>query len=323
MLLLLAVIVILPTVCLLWFMTQSVKNVRLAIKEKLLVVYQNNIKQSIQQHLNPKWIDMNVSPIVASDAFLVYDSQNRLTFPVDDAHEDITQSDTFTHAFKLEHADNDPAAAIVEYRRIADTTSEETLRISADISQTRCLSKLKRPDEAITKLWLIISKYSDDKIFLRAQKCRAHLFLLELSRQTNNKDFKKELIKTFDYAVSGMADNDDLVFLGRKSHADKYIPSSLQLLALNRFIDYTKDIRYDSSFERKYKRAEYLIERVSKSIQLAEYFPSPTFADPIKHSSAVFRLNTQEQLYCHYNRQKGYLRMKVHSPKTISHWFTD
>ena len=34
--LLLAIAVILPTVCLLWFMTQAVKNERLAVRQKLI-----------------------------------------------------------------------------------------------------------------------------------------------------------------------------------------------------------------------------------------------------------------------------------------------
>ena len=39
MVLLLAIAVILPTVCLLWFMSQAVKNERLAVKQKLTDIY--------------------------------------------------------------------------------------------------------------------------------------------------------------------------------------------------------------------------------------------------------------------------------------------
>ncbi len=38
-LLLLAIAVILPTVCLLWFMVRAVKNERLAVRQKLIDVY--------------------------------------------------------------------------------------------------------------------------------------------------------------------------------------------------------------------------------------------------------------------------------------------
>ena len=178
--LLLAVAVILPTVCLLWFMSQAIKNERLAIKEKLIGEYENRIKESVREHLYDDWLNLNISAISASDGFLVYGSDNKLTFPVDDVYEDISHDDRFSHAFELEYAVNDPAAAIVEYRRIADTANTDTLRIMADISQARCLSKLKSLDEAIAKLRSAISKYVDDKKLLRAQKCQAQIFLLEL-----------------------------------------------------------------------------------------------------------------------------------------------
>ena len=53
LLLLMATIVILPTVCLLWFMTQAVKNERLAVKQKLIDVYQDQCEK-INQRMNEK-----------------------------------------------------------------------------------------------------------------------------------------------------------------------------------------------------------------------------------------------------------------------------
>ncbi|MHC4737505.1 MAG: hypothetical protein ACYS9Y_01235 [Planctomycetota bacterium] len=41
--LLLGVAVVLPTVCLLWFMTQAVKNERLAVRQRLMDVYQEKV----------------------------------------------------------------------------------------------------------------------------------------------------------------------------------------------------------------------------------------------------------------------------------------
>ena len=47
--LLLAIAVILPTVCLLWFMTQAVKNERLAIRQKLIDIYSQKAEEFITQ----------------------------------------------------------------------------------------------------------------------------------------------------------------------------------------------------------------------------------------------------------------------------------
>ena len=41
--LLLAIAVILPTVCLLWFMTQAVKNERLAVRQKIIDICNDDI----------------------------------------------------------------------------------------------------------------------------------------------------------------------------------------------------------------------------------------------------------------------------------------
>jgi signal transduction histidine kinase len=301
-------------------MTQAVKNERLAVKEKLLSFYENRIKESVKQRLSPDWISLNMS-LTASDGFLVYDSKNKLTYPVDDINQDVTYGDTFRYAFELEYADNALAKAIVEYQQIAAAADKDTVRIIADIAQVRCLRKLKRIDEAIAKLRTTISKYADDDKFLRVQKCRAHVLLLELYRQTNGGDFKKALIETFDYAVRGMATDDELVFLGRNSHTNKYIPSSLQLFALNRFIDYAGDMQDEPSINGKYKRAKYLVERVSTSLMLRQKFPLPVFADPVKFSSGIFRLDTEEQLYCRYKHIDDYLYMMVYTPHTIAAWF--
>ena len=317
---LLAIAVILPTVCLLWFMTQAVKNEHLAVKEKLLNFYENQIKKSVKQRLSPDWISLNTS-LVASDGFLVYDSKNKLTYPVDDINQDVIYDDTFSYAFELEYADSAPAKAIVEYQQIAAAADKDTVRIIADIAQVRCLRKLKRIDEAIAKLRTTISNYGDDDKFLRVQKCRAYALLLELYRQTNSGDFKKALIETFDYAVRGMATDNELVFLGRNSYTNKYIPSSLQLFVLNRFIDYADDMQDEPSISRKYKHAKYLTKRVSTSLTLADRFPSPTFADPVKFSSGIFRLDTEEQLYCRYKHIDDYLYMMVYTPHTIAVWF--
>ena len=47
--LLLAIAVILPTVCLLWFMTQAVKNERLAVQQRFIDVYESKLDKALEQ----------------------------------------------------------------------------------------------------------------------------------------------------------------------------------------------------------------------------------------------------------------------------------
>ncbi|MHC4758671.1 MAG: hypothetical protein ACYTE8_08435, partial [Planctomycetota bacterium] len=53
--LLLAAAVILPTVCLLWFMVQAVKNVELAARQERINFYQEQLKKASQQ-TSESWI---------------------------------------------------------------------------------------------------------------------------------------------------------------------------------------------------------------------------------------------------------------------------
>ena len=52
--LLLAIAVIVPTVCLLWFIAQVVKNERLAVRQKLINFYQGQLAKTIEK-TDDKW----------------------------------------------------------------------------------------------------------------------------------------------------------------------------------------------------------------------------------------------------------------------------
>jgi hypothetical protein len=168
-------------------MVQAVRNERLAVREKLVNVYTDRIKTSVSDNLGTNWIELNLT-LAESDAVLVYDSNDMLTFPVADIKGEVFE-DVFNAPFTKEYIENDPAGAIVEYSRIADSALKDTLRIKADIAQARCMHKLNRPGKAIEKLRSIVLEYSDETIFLRTQKCRARLLLLELCRQTEDRGF--------------------------------------------------------------------------------------------------------------------------------------
>ncbi|MCD6394401.1 MAG: GHKL domain-containing protein [Planctomycetes bacterium] len=313
---LLAIAVILPTVCLLWFMTQAVKNERLAVRQKLIGIYKNRLETSAREKLSDDWISLNTST-PSTDGFLVFDSNNELSYPVVELDETVSSDDTFDLASKLEYRENDPNKAMAEYRRIAENADSNSLRISADISRARCLRKLNRIDEAISHLRAVISKYDDSDKYVRVHKCRARLLLLELCRQTNDDDFLKELSDTFDYAAAGMATDNDMVFLGRKSHTDKYIPSSLQIFMLNRFIDYAGDMKETASITKKIKRAHRLIEIADTSLMLSNRYTEPSFAV----NKGIFRLDTTEQFYGKKARMGGDLHLMAFKQEDMVNWF--
>ncbi len=96
--LLLAIAVILPTVCLLWFMNQAVNNVQLAARQKLITLYQEKLDRTSQM-INQSWskrfealdglVDQN-SPSALLEGLLkahqhsviVYNEDGRRIFPL-------------------------------------------------------------------------------------------------------------------------------------------------------------------------------------------------------------------------------------------------
>lgn len=319
LILLLAIAVILPTVCLLWFMTQAVKNERLAIKEKLMSVYENRIEMSIKEELKNKWVHLHLNRHGA-EGYLVFDPEGNLSFPVVDV-DDAFGDDLFNLGYNLEYVQNNLSDALNEYIKISGTAETDRIRIKADIAQARCLRKLNNIDGAINKLKHIVSEYPENELFLRAQKCRAHLFLLETFPKTDNEAFKKILSDTYDYAVRGMAQEDDFMYLGEKSHSNKYIPSALQVLVLERFIGY-KDLVVDESISKKVKWANRLIPKIKMSLQMFQLYDNPSFLDkPENNNGPISRLDTQEQLYIYRTLLRDHRCIHFYTRSYIAHIF--
>jgi signal transduction histidine kinase len=227
-------------------------------------------------------------------------------------------------AYEFEYKNNDPNKAMGEYHRIAQSAEKDLLRIYADISQARCLRKLKRENEAIEVLRTILSRYDNSHQYLRIQKSHARLLLLELCRQTGDKNYIKELSDTFDYAFSGMIEgnNYSLGFLGREPYVNEYIPSALQIFMLEKCITYARDVPKESSLDRKYKYSQEFIDQVSLSLQVAGQYTEPVFAkNPDIKNFCVFRLDTKEPLYGMPSRVKDYWGLMVFTKQHIRLWF--
>ena len=132
--LLLLIAVILPTVCLLWFMTQAVKNEQMAVKQKLIDVYTKRGKyffvevpdlyfSSKIEHFNsltshePRLLFdfFAVSPDSQFDGALILDTDNKLVYPILDTFE-IPTYDQLTEPFQIELAGN-LEKAIEQYKK--------------------------------------------------------------------------------------------------------------------------------------------------------------------------------------------------------------
>ncbi len=161
-----------PTVCLLWFMNQAVKNERLAVRQKLMDLYTERAEYFLIEaqdlHVCSLFIEPVVSqaekapdlnnphhlfalfaaePMARYRGMLIYDSAGRLLYPVQSVFLPAV-SEVEIEAARLEQAADSPNAFAV-YRQIAEETNDSSVRRRMQLSMSRCLEKLDRRAEAI------------------------------------------------------------------------------------------------------------------------------------------------------------------------------
>ncbi len=162
--LLLAIAVILPTVCLLWFMVQAVRNERLAVRQKLINLCVDRIDGAKNdfdtecerrrdkdfpvvcyiEHDNPAWIDAVTD---GADGFVVYDFNGVLIYPVVDYRLEQESFEEVQDAFAME-VRGDFSGALEKYKQIAESNKVSSL-FAASMGMIRCLDKLNREEELL------------------------------------------------------------------------------------------------------------------------------------------------------------------------------
>jgi len=157
-LLLLLLAVIVPTACVLWFMTQAMRNERLAVRQKLEETYRGQLT-AVRDQLDGYWshkldmlvqVDPKMPPAEAfahlvsagvADSVVLYDEAGRLWYPVLPEPGDEMASAECRQAEQLEHVESKPAEAAACYAAIARQADDVNLAASALIAQARCLAK--------------------------------------------------------------------------------------------------------------------------------------------------------------------------------------
>jgi len=180
---LLAVAVVLPTVCLLWFMNEAINNERFVIRQKLVLLHSDQLEKA-RRKADDEWArrcrriekeneahpyDRLVSAAEPGgcDALLIFSQSGRRLYPVSSSETDraSNSSEVLADAWQLEFVDRDYAGAAVLYeqhalsasgyrRRLAewvgkDPPLDDRGLLDALIGQARCLAKLGRIGEAI------------------------------------------------------------------------------------------------------------------------------------------------------------------------------
>jgi signal transduction histidine kinase len=166
LLLLLAVLV--PSVCLLWFINQAVHNERLAVRQKLADAYRVNLSL-VQDQLEAYWrqgtaaLDAEADHLPPpalfarqvraglADAVICLDPAGNVAYPGPiPVPKPEAPTAAWTEAERLESSN--PADAATAFARLVEQATSPDLAARALQAQARCLVKAGRKDEAISLL---------------------------------------------------------------------------------------------------------------------------------------------------------------------------
>ena len=142
--LLLSIAVILPTVCLLYFMTQAAENDRLAMRQRMVDFYTKKINEVFP--MPSEDLEFNQSNFLYPNTFIVYDSNDVMVHPILESFETLPDGfdEAAVRAYQFEFQDVNVPAAIEEYSKIAKTNKDERYVFAAEIATVRCLRKIDK-----------------------------------------------------------------------------------------------------------------------------------------------------------------------------------
>ncbi|MBN1816462.1 MAG: GHKL domain-containing protein [Sedimentisphaerales bacterium] len=172
--LLLATVVILPTVCLLWFMTQAVRNERLAVRQKLVDLYEGEVKRIAETIDNDIWqneldwlarqeplsedllfqiltqAEGQDQSLPQSAGAVIYNANGEVVYPrLKPMESDVESIPALRLAQDMEYRWKDYSYALQEYHRISEQSEQTEIKVQALIGKVRCLWNMGLKTEAV------------------------------------------------------------------------------------------------------------------------------------------------------------------------------
>jgi signal transduction histidine kinase len=199
--------VVVPAICLLWFMGAAMRNERLAARQKLADVYRRQLLSS-QARLEQYWKETaaelenlaRTSPASAAfakcvqsghaDSVVIFDGQGRILYPNTPGGFDPASGELelkWADANRLEYLRKDFIAATDRYDALSKETTNVNTAARALQSQARCLVQSGRTNDAIR----LIDEVLSDQRYVRATDPQGRLIvanaeLMALELMTNS-----------------------------------------------------------------------------------------------------------------------------------------
>ncbi len=168
--LLLVLIVLVPTACVLWLLSEATRNERLAVRQRLAEAYRAHL-DAVQGQFRKSWesrrqsiaalIDERpaagafaaIAETGLADSVVVFDSAGDVLYPSQAVPLPVESVDDWRWraAEQLEFVDQDPLGAAAAYRELAENTSDISANLSARALQAtaRCLLRAGQEESAV------------------------------------------------------------------------------------------------------------------------------------------------------------------------------
>ncbi len=303
--LLLAIAVILPTVCLLWFMSQAVKNERLAVRQKLTDVYQlrldilsknvddlwsNRINTVLQKAPANQGVEMfgmltgtdrAADGLHFCDAVVIYDSNGTLIYPVAGGIDYPNEfPEEFNKAWAAEFIEKDFTRSMELYGHIAESDFDDYVQFSALMGRVRCLRKLGEIDKAVVVCRDIAYGRTDENISSASVSliARARVLLVELKAETKEglarSDLQELIGSAINYTVGG--DSDFLL-----------MPSATRIFLIRKALEIIEKSKWSEGLQSQVLRAKDLLSSEELAAAFVDRYARTEVPEPVLSEDAL------------------------------------
>ncbi len=277
--LLLAIAVILPTVCLLWFMIQAVRNERLAVRQKLSDVYKQRL-ETMSERVDELWSariglieqeaiampqpieifgllagrkDGAVGSKKICNAVIIYDDNGKPLYPVTGAGEYQGElSEVFNEAWGVEFTEDDFVRAVRLYEQIVGPSFDDYTRYSALLGQVRCLRKLGDNEKAVELCREMAYGQTPEGISQASAAliARARILLINLKSKTKDGLNKSDLQNLISSAIN---------YTPGSGYGFLLMPSGARIFLLRRALEIVEESEWAGELKPQVLRAKELL----------------------------------------------------------------
>lgn len=311
MVLLLATAVILPTVCLLWFMTKAVQNERLAVRQKLVDTYRNRaarLTARVPEQLLEMTKEISASAdfrpddnpdLLAEktslDGYVVFEGDGPPVYPL------ILENDPPARppdsplgmAWRLEFTDTNDPGALALYQKIEAESTDYSEYLQAQMGAVRCLVRMGQPEKA--------------KEWFGRQSVEPHHF------RTGDEETWTLMLRTRVMWAQLLHDTNDVglreylaAYLGDQQRLPGSCDTRTRAWATRRLIGIAEDAGLKDELAASIFKAQTTIAADELSLEAVELFASPAALGDWP-AQTIRRIRTSQNAYgVHFKTQYGH-----------------